>query len=416
MLLIYNLATRLYFTLIKVASVLSPKAKKLYEGQKSALSQLRDYFASGSSDRPIWIHAASLGEFEQGRPVIESIKSLHPQTKILLTFFSPSGYEVRKNYEEADLVMYLPFDTPENAWAFIDIARPQLAIFVKYEFWYHYISVAHEAKVPLVSISTIFKPSQPFFKFYGGLHKSMLKKFDRFFVQNDQSLQLLNSIGVTNGIISGDTRYDRVIDISAKQPGLPIIEKFIGDAPVIVVGSSWPSDLELIKSGLSKALETSIVIIAPHNVDEVTVSELLDLFPGSVRYSEADAKDPAKNTPMIIDNMGMLSSLYGYADIAYVGGGARGALHNTLEPATWGIPILFAKHEKNSKFQEALELVQNGAAFEIASSTEFERLLMSLLDNVDKRKEAGRRARQQVEENAGATSIIMDYLNEKIDV
>ncbi len=416
MLLIYNLATRLYFTLIKVASVVSPKAKKLNEGQKSALSQLRDYFASGSSDRPIWFHAASLGEFEQGRPVIESIKSLHPKTKILLTFFSPSGYEVRRNYDQADLVTYLPFDTPKNARAFIDIARPQLAIFVKYEFWYHYISVAHEARVPLVSISTIFKPSQPFFKFYGGLHKSMLKKFDRFFVQNDQSLQLLNSIGVTNGIISGDTRYDRVIDISAKQPGLPIIEKFIGDAPVIVVGSSWPSDLELIKSGLSKAIETSSVIIAPHNVDEVTVSELLDLFPDSVRYSEADAKDPAKNTPMIIDNMGMLSSLYGYADIAYVGGGARGALHNTLEPATWGIPILFAKHEKNSKFQEAIDLVLNGAAFEIASSTEFERLLISLLDNVDKRKEAGRRARQQVEENAGATSIIMDYLNEKIDV
>ncbi|MEQ8715386.1 MAG: glycosyltransferase N-terminal domain-containing protein, partial [Cyclobacteriaceae bacterium] len=280
MLLIYNLATRLYFTLIKVASVLSPKAKKLYEGQQSALSQLRDYFASGSSDKPIWIHAASLGEFEQGRPVIESIKSLRPQTKILLTFFSPSGYEVRKNYDQADLVTYLPFDTSENARAFIDIARPQLAIFVKYEFWYHYILVAHEARVPLVSISTIFKPSQPFFKFYGGLHKSMLKKFDRFFVQNDQSLQLLNAIGVTNGIISGDTRYDRVIDISAKQPGLPIIEKFIGDAPVIIVGSSWPSDLELIQSGLSKALETSKIIIAPHNVDEVTVSELLDLFPG----------------------------------------------------------------------------------------------------------------------------------------
>lgn len=416
MLLIYNLATRLYFTLIKVASVLSPKAKKLYEGQQSALSQLRDYFASGSSDKPIWIHAASLGEFEQGRPVIESIKSLRPQTKILLTFFSPSGYEVRKNYDQADLVTYLPFDTSENARAFIDIARPQLAIFVKYEFWYHYILVAHEARVPLVSISTIFKPSQPFFKFYGGLHKSMLKKFDRFFVQNDQSLQLLNAIGVTNGIISGDTRYDRVIDISAKQPGLPIIEKFIGDAPVIIVGSSWPSDLELIQSGLSKALETSKIIIAPHNVDEVTVSELLDLFPGSVRYSEADVDDPAENGAMIIDNMGMLSSLYGYADIAYVGGGARGALHNTLEPATWGIPILFAKHEKNSKFQEAIDLVLNGAAFEIASSTGFERLLISLLDNVDKRKEAGRRARQQVEENAGATSIIMDYLNEKIDV
>lgn len=415
MLLIYNLATWFYFILIKVASVFSPKAKKLFEGQKGALSQLRDYFSTGSIDRPIWIHVASLGEFEQGRPVIESIKSHYPKTTILLTFFSPSGYEVRKNYKQADIVTYLPFDTNENARAFIDITRPQLAIFVKYEFWYHYISAAHEAKVPLLSISTIFKPSQPFFKFYGGLHKSMLMKFDQFFVQNDQSLRLLQVIGVTSGIISGDTRYDRVIDISAKRPSLATIEHFIGNETVILVGSSWPSDLELIKSGLQKVKDSTKIIIAPHNVDEMAVSELLDMFPDSVRYSEGDSKDVAKSRTMIIDNMGMLSSLYGYADIAYVGGGARGALHNTLEPATWGIPVVFTKHKKNIKFQEAIDLVQNDAAFEISSSGEFEDLLKKLVNNEGKRKEAGRSARKQVEENAGATSIIMDYLTKEID-
>ncbi|MEQ9301060.1 MAG: glycosyltransferase N-terminal domain-containing protein [Cyclobacteriaceae bacterium] len=416
MLLIYNLATRLYFILIRVASAFSPKAKKLYSGQRAATSELRNYFDTGTDMNPIWIHAASLGEFEQGRPIIESIKSQYPKTKILLTFFSPSGYEVRKNYSQADIVTYLPFDTPANAKAFLDITRPQLAIFVKYEFWYHYISAAHAAKVPLISISTIFKPSQPFFKFYGALHRSMLVKFDHFFVQNDQSLHLLQSIGVANGIVSGDTRYDRVIDISAKQPDLAIIDQFIGDERVIVVGSSWPSDIDLIKDGLHRAMDSAKIIIAPHNVDEVTVSDLLDEFPGSVCYSGTQSSDLTSNRVMVIDNVGMLSSLYGYADIAYVGGGARGALHNTLEPATWGIPIIFARHEKNNKFEEALDLMQNGGAFEVSTAEDFNSQLILLLSNQDKREAAGTQARKQVQDNAGATRIIMNYLINKIDV
>lgn len=415
MLLIYNLATWLYFFSIRVASALSPKAQKLYQGQNKALSQLRDYFGNGINHQVIWVHAASLGEFEQGRPLIEEIKSHYPKVKILLTFFSPSGYEVRKNYDLADIVTYLPFDTSKNAREFLEITKPQLAIFVKYEFWYHYISAAHDAQVPLLSVSTIFKSSQPFFKPYGALHRRMLANFEHFFVQNDQSLNLLKTIGINNGTISGDTRYDRVSDISAKKPNLPLIEHFIGNEAVVVVGSSWSSDLNLLKLGLLKVTGSSKIIIAPHNVDEVTVSGLLDLFPGSVRYSEADSSDLAKKRILIIDNVGMLSSLYGYADIAYVGGGARGALHNTLEPATWGIPIIFARHEKNSKFQEARDLVRNGAAIEVASSQEFEESLILLLDNKNKRKETGTRARKQVEENAGATSIIMEYLTKKID-
>lgn len=416
MLLIYNLATWLYFFLIRLASTLSPKAHKLYQGQNTALSQLRGYFGNGINHQVIWVHAASLGEFEQGRPIIEEIKSHYPKVKILLTFFSPSGYEVRKNYDLADIVTYLPFDTSNHAREFLEITKPQLAIFVKYEFWYHYISAAHDAQVPLLSVSTIFKSSQPFFKPYGALHRRMLAKFEHFFVQNDQSLNLLKTVGLNNGTISGDTRYDRVSDISAKKPNLPLIERFIGNETVLVVGSSWSSDLDLLMSGLLQVTESSKIIIAPHNVDEVTVSGLLDLFPGSVRYLEADSSDLAKKRILIIDNMGMLSSLYGYADIAYVGGGARGALHNTLEPATWGIPILFAKHEKNSKFQEALDLVQNGGAFDISTSEDFEKQLTTLLSDPDKRNAAGGRARKQVQDNAGATRIIMNYLTKKLDV
>lgn len=416
MLLVYNLATRLYFTLIRVAAFLSPKAQKLFLGQKAALPQLKTYFDSKNNHSVIWVHAASLGEFEQGRPLIEAIKVHFPKYKILITFFSPSGYEVRKNYAQADLVTYLPFDTPENARAFFKIVNPQLAILVKYEFWNHYISAAFEANVPLISVSTIFKPSQPFFKPYGSLHRSMLSKFEHFFVQNEQSMKLLSSINLNNGTISGDTRYDRVIDISDKLPDLPVINQFIGNESVIVVGSSWPSDIDLIKSGLLSVLKMSKIVIAPHNVNETEVSELLSIFPDSVRYSDMSEKNLVEKRVVIIDNVGMLSSLYGYADVAYVGGGARGALHNTLEPATWGIPILFADHNKNAKFQEAIDLIHNGAAFSVSTTEEFENRLKELLNNSEIRKEAGRRARKQVEDNAGATTIIMNYLSNKLDV
>lgn len=415
MLLIYHLVTWLYFLFVRVASHVDTKAQKLYHGQKNALKELRGWKKSGDKSPVVWIHAASLGEFEQGRPVIESLKTLAPDLKILLTFFSPSGYEVRKKYSLADQITYLPFDTAANAREFFAVVQPQLVILIKYEFWYHYIQTAHEAGIPVVSISTIFKPSQPFFRPYGSLHRKMLGWIEHFFVQNEQSKTLLASIGLKNATISGDTRYDRVIDISAVRPDLPIVEKFIGQEVVLVIGSSWPSDIDLIRSGLLKSIDRLKVIIAPHNISASEIADLLDSFPSAVRYSDADQTDLSKKRVLIIDNVGMLAALYGYADLAYVGGGVRGALHNTLEPATWGIPVMFAEHRKNSKFQEAIDLIDNGAAYAVSSAAGFEKQLQMLLEDTDKRQIAGAKARRQVENKAGATAIIMQYLTEKLD-
>ncbi len=417
MLLIYNLVTWFYYLFIRTVSPFHHKAEKLYKGQKSSTTQLRSFFDEADTKVVIWIHTASLGEFEQGRPLIEMLRIKYPQASILLTFFSPSGYEVQKNYDKADIVTYLPFDTASNARTLVEIVKPSLAIFVKYEFWYHYSRALFERNIPLLSISTIFKPDQPFFKWYGSLHRAMLRRFSYFFVQNEASLQLLKSININAAKISGDTRYDRVKDVANKPPLIAVVEKFLNGAKPIVIGSSWPSDMSLILNGLTKLIESHKLIIAPHNIDEKSINELLGIFPQARLFSKSDESSIslADANVLIIDNIGMLSQLYGYASVVYVGGGARGALHNTLEPATWGKPVLFAKHGKNRKFQEAMDLVENKAAFEISNGEEFNKRLTELIKNDELRTTTGRNARKQVEENAGATEIIIRHIQPMLD-
>lgn len=410
MVFLYNLATQLLFFLLRILSIGHPKAQKLIDGQKGLLTNIKEKLKDEKNSK-IWIHAASLGEFEQGRPVIEGLRECFPNHKIVLTFYSPSGFEIRKNTPLADYVFYLPFDSKKNARAFLTMINPVLGIIIKYEFWYHYIAEANQMKIPLVSISAIFKPSMSFFQFYGGLFRKMLQGFDHIFLQDQHSKDLLASIGITKVTAAGDTRYDRVVTLAANADRNEVTEQFKGEKLLLVAGSTWPSDIEMINEGIKQQSNLVKCIIAPHEISPSGLTKLLTIFPNSILYSKALTEENlgAFNI-LIIDNIGMLSSLYSYGDIAFVGGGFKGGLHNTLEPATWGIPVLFGKHEKNSKFQEAQELLGRGAAFEVASSAKFKDKFASLVTDELERKQAGREAKLQVEENAGATKIILDYL------
>lgn len=414
MVLLYNLATGLFFLGIRLASFFSKKVAKLQKGQNQLLEQMRSAF-EGEVAPVIWIHAASLGEFEQGRPIIEALKSKRPDHKILLTFFSPSGYEVRKNFAGADYVFYLPFDNQANSAAFFDITKPVLCILIKYEFWYHYIQRAADLEIPLLSVSTIFKPSQPFFKAWGGLHRKMLHAFHHFFVQNQESLDLLESIGVNKTTISGDTRYDRVLAIANAATPNSIAKEFKGQKLLLVAGSTWPSDTKIIATTLIDNCHHAKAIIAPHEIHESEIQRLLALFPKSIAYSQAqNVVDLSPYNFLIIDNIGMLSSLYQYADIAFVGGGFHGGLHNTLEAAAWGVPVIFGAHEKNSKFQEAIDLREEGGGFEVATTAEFAQVYAQLVENTNDRVAAGKNARAMVNSNGGATLKIMDYICENL--
>jgi 3-deoxy-D-manno-octulosonic-acid transferase len=410
MVFLYNIATQLLFFLLRLASPWHAKAEKLIAGQKDLLKRIESALSKDKNDK-IWIHAASLGEFEQGRPVIEGLRESFPDHRIVVTFYSPSGYEIRKNTPLADYVFYLPFDSKKNAQAFLKLVNPSLGIIIKYEFWHHYITSAKQMGIPLVSISAIFKPSMSFFQFYGGLFREMLHGFDHIFLQDQPSKVLLESIDVTKVTIAGDTRYDRVVALASHAEKNAVTERFKSNKVLLVAGSTWPSDIDMISEGVMQQSGQVKCIIAPHEISPSGLTKLLTIFPNSILYSKAlNENNLNAFSILIIDNIGMLSSLYSYGDIAFVGGGFKGGLHNTLEPATWGIPVLFGKHQKNIKFQEAQELLSRGAAFEVASSEDFAAKFTSLVSDETARKQAGREAKLQVEGNAGATKIILDYL------
>ncbi|HHN48068.1 MAG TPA: 3-deoxy-D-manno-octulosonic acid transferase [Bacteroidales bacterium] len=405
--LLYTLSIRLYIVAVHIASWFEPRAKKWLRGRKNLFSNLKS-FAEGS--QPLaWFHCASLGEFEQGRPVIEAFKNQNPHYRILLSFFSPSGFEVRKNYIHADHVCYLPADTPFNAHKFIDMVKPGLVVFVKYEYWLNFIDEITKRDVPLYVLSANFRPDQFFFMWYGKWFLKRLKKITRFFVQNRQSADLLAKHGINQVTISGDTRFDRVAAIANEKSGLPLIEAFIaGHDEVIVAGSTWQADETLLAKLFKENPGKFKLIMAPHQVHEAHIKALEELFPGlTVRYSELQQNMVVQRPVLIIDSIGMLSKLYRFGRYAYVGGGFGAGIHNVLEAAVYGIPVIFGPNHQ--KFTEALELIAGGGAFGIRDYNGLAKAFDHLASNSNWQQSA-RAARDHVNQRTGATEKVMEWI------
>lgn len=407
---LYNAGILMYMLVARLISPFSLKARQWTDGRKDWQTRLREKVSS--SDRNLWIHCASLGEFEQGRPLIESIRKLDQEIKIILTFFSPSGYEIRKNYNQADHVCYLPADTPGNASEFISAVNPVAAIFIKYEFWRNYLSVLEQSGIPVYLVSGIFRPGQHFFKWYGVFFRKMLFRFSHIFVQDSRSSELLRNAGIVNVTVAGDTRFDRVVEIAASARDIPRLESFRGSGKLILAGSSWRPDEEIIARYIKEEPGRLKWVFAPHEIDQANIQRLEELLgDGVVRFSEYPGKSPDARV-MIIDNMGMLSSAYRYACIAIVGGGFGKGIHNILEAACWGIPVLFGPN--HGKFREAIEMIAAGGARSFSNYDEFKQILDSWLNDEDSCTRAAGKARDYVNQNTGATRIILEKLMPEI--
>ena len=411
----YNLIIYIYQLGVMIASLFNEKVRKMWQGECEAIRILKEMVDPNA--QYVWFHAASLGEFEQGRPLMEQLRKEHPEYKILLTFFSPSGYEVRKNYEGADIICYLPLDTITNARRFLRAVRPVMAFFIKYEFWYNYLHILRHRGVPVYSVSSIFRPGQIFFRWYGRQYSHVLKCFTRFYVQNEVSKELLAQIGIKDVQIVGDTRFDRVLQIKAAAKQLPIVESFCQqptpDSPqpkVFIAGSSWQPDEEIFIPWLNEHPDWKVVI-APHVIKEDHLQQIEKLLEGRkvARYTaleKLDNLDGLENIEvLIIDCFGLLSSIYRYADVTYVGGGFGVGIHNTLEAAVWDVPVFFGPN--NQRFQEAQGLKQCGAGLEIANADDFRRLMQGFVDNPTLAKELGEKAGAFVEQMTGATKKIL---------
>jgi 3-deoxy-D-manno-octulosonic-acid transferase len=406
---LYNLGIYLFSALANIAASFNSRAALWVKGRKNWAAIISEKIKPG--DRVIWVHCASLGEFEQGRPVIESIKKDLPQFKVIITFFSPSGYEVRKNYSIADCISYLPADTPGNALKFIDLVKPEFAILVKYEFWNNYISTIYSHHIPLYLISGIFRPGQHFFKWYGSFFRNMLKKFEMIYVQDQQSSQLLKSIGLEKVVVAGDTRFDRVVQIAATARKIDTLEKFRGDEKLFLAGSSWKQDEEIIADYINSFPAAMKWVFAPHEIDESNISRLEKLIKVKcVRYSKFNQAS-ADSRVLIIDNIGMLSSAYSYAYIAAIGGGFGKGIHNILEPACWGIPVVFGPKYKN--FKEAVDLINSGSSRSFSNYGEFKEILDLLLSDEKIYTNSARLASDYVKGNTGATEIIIKEIIRK---
>jgi len=407
MLLLYNIGIRLYFFMVWMVSFFNKKARLWIDGRKN------QKFVSCIDS--IWFHFASLGEFEQGRPVLEQMQLLQPGNKIVITFFSPSGYEVRKNTPLADAVYYLPLDTAKNAREFMDAINPKLAIFTKYEYWYHFFNEAHERDIPLYVISGIFRPDQVFFKWYGGLSRKILSFVRYFFVQDEQSRQLLSGIGINNAAISGDTRFDRVWANAQQPKSLPVIREFKNGGRLFIAGSTWPDDEKLVATLVSKYPGWKF-IFAPHEIVEEKIEKLIALLPGETiaRYSHIShlTSHISHLNILIIDNIGMLSSLYQYADIAYIGGGFGAGIHNTLEAAAFGLPVIFGPNY--SKFKEAHDLIALRAGFSISNESQLKGMTETLIEDPAFYNAAVKKARDYVSRHTGATETIIEIIKAEI--
>jgi 3-deoxy-D-manno-octulosonic-acid transferase len=403
MLLLYNLGVRFYYVLIFIASFFNKKAKTWLKGRKNVKFQ--------NFDNSAWFHFASLGEFEQGLPVLIAFRQQHAGTPVVITFFSPSGYEIRKNTPYADAVYYLPLDTAANAQHLIDAIKPSIAVFTKYEYWYHYFYELNHRGVSLFVISGIFRPNQIFFKWYGGLHRKMLGFVTRFFVQDKESKALLQQLNITNVDVSGDTRFDRVWANASKPKSFPIIEEFKRHYKAFIAGSTWPADEGLLAQ-LAKANPDWKFIFAPHEIKEEKINRLIGLLPQNqtVRYSQLDpdsyiGHNLLKCQSLIIDNIGMLSSLYQYGEVAYIGGGFGVGIHNTLEAAAFGLPVIFGPNYQ--KFKEARDLISLNLGFSIASADELENVFTQLTQDENALHAVGQKIKEYVRDNTGATGVIM---------
>ena len=412
---LYNIAIWVYALAVRVVAMFNPKVRLMWQGEREAYAKIESGLRKG--DRVVWVHAASLGEFEQGRPLIEKLKRENPEYKILLTFFSPSGYEVRKNYAMADVITYLPLDTPRAARRFVELVRPEKVVFVKYEFWLNYLGELRFRGIETYIISAIFRPDQVFFKWYGGIFREGLKAFKKLFVQNEESKELLKGIGVENVVVAGDTRFDRVIDVVAMARKLDIVEEFVGMSnEVLVVGSSWGPDEELLAEYINSRAGRVKMIIAPHEVREERIEELTKRLTCKYalytqitenRLQITDNREQRTDKSLydfdvlVINTIGMLSSVYQYGQVAYIGGGFGVGIHNTLEAAAWGMPVVFGPNYR--KFKEACELIECGAARSIATKEECFATLDEFFENNTAPATA---AAEYVASHIGATDLI----------
>mgnify|MGYP003288848533 CR=1 FL=1 len=409
--ILYNIAIAVYGALLSFASLFNKKAKLFCDGRKGLLKRIASEI--DHSKPIIWFHCSSVGEFEQARPLIEWYKENRDEYRILLTFFSPSGYEMRKNYPLADWIYYLPVDTPSNARKFIETTAPCKAVFIKYEFWYNYLSQLHKKRIETYIVSAIFREDQAFFKFYGGLFRKMLKSFTALFVQDELSRKLLEGIGITdNVLVCGDTRFDRVNQITSASKEFPIIEKFSKNSFTILAGSTWPPDEEILAASVKNFSKVKLVM-APHEIHKEHISKILETFKGYklIKFSESgDLSDEqlAEANVLLIDCMGILSSIYRYGNFAYIGGGFGVGIHNILEAATYGIPVAFGPNYR--KFKEARDLISRHGATSVRSQEEFYALLDKLVKNRNVAQERGTICLNYVKENLGATNKIISKI------
>ena len=408
---IYNLIVLLLGGILKIVALFNDKIQLFVKGRKNVFKKLKEEIRK--DDQVAWFHCASLGEFEQGRPVIEGFKEIYPTYKIVVSFFSPSGYEIRKDYEHADVVVYLPLDTIKNAKKLVEIIHPSLTVFVKYEFWPNLLRELNKQKAPTILVSGIFRKEQAFFKNYGKWMRNALQTFAHFFVQDTNSLQLLNDINIKNVTLSGDTRFDRVYDILKRDNQLNFIEEFKGDSYTLVAGSTWKEDEDLLINYINKeAKENEKFIIAPHNVNSDTVKVLKEaLLKKTVLFSEKENKELNDYQVFIIDTVGILTKIYSRADVVYVGGGyTKSGIHNVLEPATFGVPIVIGPNY--SKFKEASDLISVGACTTITTQEQFTENLIALKEDVNLRKERGDLAVAYIKSSLGASDKILKFIKE----
>ncbi len=418
---LYNVFIRGFAFSMRLASFFHPKARQWASGRRNLMDKLHSDLPALIDGRPVaWFHAASLGEFEQGRPVIEEFRARYPDYFVLLTFFSPSGYEVRKNYAQADFISYLPNDTPANARNLVELLRPRLVFFIKYEFWGNYLHELQRSGAIVLSFSTLFLPHFLFFKPYGGFYRQLLGCFDHILVQNEASAALLRGIGYHKVTVAGDTRFDRVQQIARAARDLPEIASFVGDAPCLIVGSAWEADRAVMVPALNQLKKSLKVIIAPHEIHEVELARWEQtLAEKTLRYSAYRAAgfsiEAGGTLPqyLLIDNVGMLSSLYRYGQVAYIGGGFGTGLHNILEAATFGLPILFGDRSFH-KFQEAVDLVAQKGAWAVAGTQDFQQKLESLLHDPLLRARQGEIGRTYVLEHTGATKAVMQCVEQQL--
>ena len=404
---IYSVLIFVSWLVLKIIAALNPKIKLFVSGRKKTLPQLKANILA--SDKVVWMHVASLGEFEQGLPILESIKRTYPDYEIVLSFFSPSGFEVKKNTKAADQVVYLPMDTMGNARRFMDIVHPSLAIFVKYEIWPNYLSELNKRKIPTLLVSAIFSKRQVFFKPYGGFMRNALKSFSHFFVQDETSKKLLNSIGFENVTVSGDTRFDRVSKILEQNNELPFMNNFKGESICLVSGSTWPEDEKILIDYINSVKSSVKFVIAPHEIKPTHIEGIIDaLNKKTVCYSKMDDSNLEDFEVLVIDTIGLLTKVYSYANIAYVGGAFATGLHNTLEPAVYGIPVIVGPNYKG--FKEAEDLVAKKGILSISGPEEFDAQMNLFITNETERKKTGKINSDYVQSNRGATTLILQQI------